>query len=177
MLKLLTTLTLLIFAFNFLSASTASNKIFRDTTINPKKENELNKDEFLNAYGRDDSSRVLIEFFFAKRYKGKKMIVIPTAISGSIATLAIISAIAYTNSRSGTTTNINKIDEAPPFPLLLFFILCPIIPFAIIGLRLRAKYSPERLLLQLNNYNAGKPIPRWIAKSRFFKKSFYKGIK
>jgi hypothetical protein len=169
MLKLLTTSTLLIFTLHFSFASIALNKIFRDTTITPNKEYAINKEEFLNIYGRDDSSRALIGFYFAKRNKGKKMIVIPTAISGGIAALAIIGAIAYSNSSSNTTTNVHKTDVAPPFPLLLLVILCPIIPFAIMGIRLRTKYSPKKLLFQLNNYDAGKPIPRWIAKSRFFK--------
>jgi hypothetical protein len=170
MLKLATTSALLIFALHFSFASVSPNKIFHDTTITPEKEYALNKEEFLNVYGKDDSSRALIEFYFAKRNKGKKMIVFPTAISGSAAALAIIGTIAYSNNSSHATTNVHKIDVAPPLSLLLFSILCPIVPFFVMGIRLRAKYSSEKLLFQLNNYNAGKPIPRWIAKSRIFKK-------
>lgn len=166
---------IILVSFNFSVASTASTRKFYDTSINPKTAATLTKNDFLNLYAWDDSSKALTQFYFAKRNRGKKMIATSTAISGGIAAIAIIAAIAHSNSSSGTTTNVPKTDEPPPFPLLLLFILCPVIPFLIMGIRLRTKYSSQKLLLQLNNYSTGKPIPKWIAKSHSFKNILRRG--
>ena len=145
------------------SGSVASTIKFYDTTVAP------NKEEFLHEYGRDDSSRALIQFYFAKRNKGKKMLVIPASISLGLETLIAVAAISASNSKSPSTSNQPNRD-APPIGFFMFFILCPIVPFLIMGGRMLYKYSPKKLLAQLDNYYAGKAIPKWISKSRLFKK-------
>ncbi len=94
----------------------------------------------------------------------------PVSISGSLTVLTIIAAISQSQQSkpNGQMAIQHKVDD--PFPVLISLILCPIIPFLILGQRLRTKYSPQKLYIQLNSYFFGNTIPKWISKSRSFKK-------
>jgi hypothetical protein len=65
---------LLLFSLKFCFASQEPTWHGMDTTILSKEDYKLNGEEFLDKYGRDDSSRAFIHFYFRKRARCKQTV-------------------------------------------------------------------------------------------------------
>ena len=172
MLKTFTLICICIFCFKYSFATVLLPKKLTDTSINPTNKISLTKEYFLDKYGSDDSSRALIKFYFSKRSKSKKLILIPSSISTALAALFAVAAISENNGNSQSTPTVHKIDTPGTTGPLIFF-LCTALLFTIIGSRILNKYSPKMLLISLENYRRGKHIRRWISASASFKKFLY----
>lgn len=145
----------------FCSLSLSAAQISNDAVSRkqPLKEDPHSKEYFLNKYGKDDSSRALIEFFFRKEHQAKK----ETVWWGIIGTIAFVLFIAVIDS----TANLGIVG------LLLGINLGVIAYGAIIrmaiGIFKWIRFRKKRLEKLLDDYNAGKGIPRNIKRNRTFK--------
>ncbi len=145
----------------FCSLSLSAAKISGDVVSSqqPLKEYPHPKEYFLNKYGKDDSSRAMIEFFFKKKHQGKKE-TIWWAIIGTIASVLFIAVI----------------DSTIGFGIvgLLLAISLGVIPYgAIIGMAIGIYkwiyFRRKRLEKLLDDYNAGKGIRPNIKRNKTFK--------
>jgi len=122
---------------------------------------ELSQNEFLQQYGRDDSSKALIDFFFHRRMPGitEFAVGMPLLIAGGIG----IGAVNHTaNEGNGTWDTVGQ-------GLIFALLLGAGIALSIVGICMWSRYPRKRLLRLLNNYFGGKPLPRGITKNRTFK--------
>ena len=125
----------------------------------------LSQDQFLAKYGRDDSSKALINFFFKRRSPGAGMIAGGLVLTAG-GTVGLIAAVNGVNDQSN--------DLGQQLNDLWLSILAGIalgagIALAAVGISLGSRYSKQRLLRLLDNYFAGIPIPRNIAKNIMFR--------
>ena len=134
-----------------------------DTNIN--RDYALTQDEFLAKYGRDDSSRALINFFFKRRSPQAGMIGGGLVLTAG-GTIGLVAAVNGVNNRSN--------DFGEQLNDLWLAVLAGIamgagIALASVGIGLGSRYSKKRLLRLLDNYFASKQIPRNIAKNIMFR--------
>ena len=133
-----------------------------DSTLE-RKAYELNWKEFLEKYGRDDSSRALINLFFHKREIG-----VPNAGIGAPMLLAGGIGLGITSNKlENGTGSWNTLGQA----LLFTLILGAGAALFSVGMSFLGKYSRKKLLKLLDGYFAGKPLPRGITKNRAFRKN------
>lgn len=143
MLKIiLLNIILLLFCFNLFAAV----PVFTDTTVKLK-----TKEAFLQKYGTNDTSKMIIEYFFFKR-KNKK---IDLYIMGS--GLAITGTMALTI-KPPVNPNIYAGLAGAGLALAAFFISAVAIFFSV-GL---ARYSKKRLAETLAYYQDGNVLPQWL---------------
>jgi hypothetical protein len=132
-----------------------------DTIPSGKMAYKFNRIDFLENYGKDDTSRALINFFFTKRNRAITL----TLIGGGGSVIADIAFNSFLNSVSLATLG----------DLILGYILLNLavdvaFTLLVIGIIRWLVYSRRKLLSILKNYSNGKGIPRNILKSRSFKK-------
>jgi len=126
----------------------------------------LSQDQFLEKYGRDDSSKALINYFFRKRTAGQGM----AAGGGFISILAALGFAAAThvvNNSSGY--DLNEQVQNAVWAFFTGIVLAGGITLISIGIVSWGRHSRKRLLLLLDNYFAGSPIPKGIAKKKVFR--------
>jgi hypothetical protein len=132
---------------------------FSDTSGPLTKPSHLNRTEFMCKYGKDDTSRALIAFFFRKRSVGKKFILYPLV-------LVFAGAIGLT---IYLTYYVVPAGFGWPFIFLSVQLIALTFIFSIIGAMVLIKHSRKKLLSLLNKYNEGRSIPDQIKKNSFFK--------
>jgi hypothetical protein len=124
-------------------------------------EHKLNRKEFLRKYGRDDSSRALIAFFYYKRGASQG-----TVASGAV--MGIVSGIAFDRA-----TNVAESGNASFADAFYAFALSMVVAAGIavfsIGTVIWIRYSRKRLLRLLKDYFNGKSIPRGIRKNKLYR--------
>lgn len=139
----------------------AAKIIVNDSSIIPK-ENQQSKKYFLDKYGKDDSSRALIEFFFKRQHTGKLEAFIWAGI-GSASSIFFDRVIV-----NGTGPPLGALGV-----LIGIFTACLIwtsIGGVLAGIFILLKYNRKRLLKLLVNYDEGKGIPKSFLYKRRFNK-------
>jgi len=156
---------LLLFSLKFCFAAQEPSWHRMDTTILSKGDYKLGREEFLDKYSRDDSSRAFINFYFKKRSRWKQSLL----VNAGLITLFSIAIYAALNSVETTATLGAAIGEVVIAVYLTLFVdVCSII-FIVDGILLLT-HSRKKLLRILNAYNDGKPLPPNITRKRLFKK-------
>jgi len=135
-----------------------------DTSIHPQA-NAITQEAFLAKYGRDDSSKALINFFFQKMKKSEGMVT-GGLLLGAAGTAGYLVGAHKANDQSNSFS-----DELGYVVLALLgaFALGGGIALASVGTGLLSRYSKKRLLKLLESYFAGTPIPRGIARNIMFR--------
>jgi hypothetical protein len=152
----------LLSSFYFSNASSFAWVKGTDTIPSGKNAYRLGRKEFLENYGKDDSSRALINFYFTKRNRAITL----TTIGGLESVVAdILFNSVFTAGFAGTLSD-----------LIVAYIGWTIVDTAggvilVIGIISWLVFSRRKLLTILKNYFAGKSIPARIAKSRQFRKN------
>ena len=136
-------------------------------TVAPPGPYKLNKNEFLEKYGRDDSSRALILFYFRKRKIDQT-----NFYAGAF--LALIGGIAvFPVKNLPDMGDYNSLNYSPSdklaFSIGIVCLLAAGIPLLLTGGSLLLRYNRKRLLKMLDNYFTGKFIPRGIVGNKYFK--------
>jgi hypothetical protein len=146
----------------------------RFATFNPAdsvepviKEHKLSREQFLEKYGRDDSTRALINFYFAVRKKSTKMIWVSLV---SLAVLSIIIGVIATTYADPKYPG--TYDDLGAAVAIVFFStgIYAAAVFAMIGTIRTLMYSRKKLLRILKNYYDGYSLPPRITKSKGFLK-------
>jgi hypothetical protein len=154
----------ILFSGSYSFASTPAGFVSADTAINPRSY-ALTQDQFLADYGRDDSSKALINFFFQKRSKGQTIFGAGAAVT-VLAGVGLGVAVNQTNKESDDLGN----ELASIFAVIIAGIaLGAGIALAAVGTALWGRYSRKRLLALLDNYSAGKSIPGSITRNIMFR--------
>ena len=138
---------------NFTNTSAAIKISYADTNIN-KLSYKQSKQYFLEKYGKDDSTRALINYFFKKRIDGIYETFVPLAVGGG-------SALLLNNIKVGAMLIL------VPITLALVLYACPI--YIINGQVKWISFSRKRLLGYLIDYNSGKPLPKRVKRRKAFK--------
>jgi hypothetical protein len=162
--------TILLISFllmlKFAAASNLVSSPLRDSSIRHK-EHKLNEKEFLEKYGRDDSSRALISFYFLKRSKG----ITRFSIAAPSTVLPGIALVPVANKAEGDKGNMHDASAAGGLTILL----CGAIAFLSLATAVWVRYSRKKLLRVLTDYSIGKHIPKGIAKNMVFKGFLHNG--
>jgi len=147
-------------SFHFSNASSFI-RISADTIPSDKNDYKINRKEFLENYGKDDTSRALINFYFIKRNRAITL----TFIGGGGSVIANIALNSFLNSNSVASLGdlivgygLLNLSVAVAFTLL------------VIGMVRWLVFSRRKLLSILRNYNLSKGVSRNILKSRSFKR-------
>jgi len=150
---------------NLSHAAIARPPLAKDTVI--KKEYGHNEKEFLENYGRDDSSRALIKLYFRKRrYQNRSL------ITGAVLfTLGLIASFPLANlpDKDYQANGWFEITTASFFAILAASMATAGVPMMLTGGSLLAVTSRRKLLRWLNDYFDGKYMPKRVVKSMPFK--------
>ena len=153
----------LAFSFSFASGLASFNP--GDSILLPAKEHKLNREQFLEKYGRDDSSRAFINFYFETRKKSGKMIWVSLILMAVLTTIIGIVAATYPETQYTGTY-----DDIGTAVLIVFFGggLYATFALVIVGIIRTLMYSRKKLLRILRNYFDGHSLPPRITRSKVF---------
>jgi hypothetical protein len=144
----------------FISANTKASGIYVDTT-HPVKPYKIFHKQFLEEYGKDDTSRAIINYYFKKRTNaGKDIIVMSTitAVSGSL-------LLVFAESNAVIL---------PFFAEGLFAAAFWTLGITLIACLYRLfHFSRKNLLKELNDYFSGKEISFRLKKRLYKKKNWF----
>jgi hypothetical protein len=158
-LHIICSLTFVLVSFQS-GASTISIPIhYSDTTDPLFMPYHLNRIEFLNKYGKDDTSRALISFYFHKRSLGRKLIFFPFILD----LVALAGFWLY-------FTYVTAPADGWAFTFFSIGFIASMAIFSIIGGIVLLTHSRKKLLQLLNEYNRGRSIPDAIRSNSYFKK-------
>ena len=151
---------------NYLLASPVSLPPFADTIILQEKAYKMNKKSFLDLFGKDDSSKALIQFYYRQRLNGTRFLAIgiPVTIGSAFGFGAAMDKV--NNDKIGSLDDtINNAFIAGVVGLLLGLGVA----FILVGAPFWMKYFRKRLYRQLQNYFVGHHISSRIAKNHMFR--------
>ncbi|HXB43547.1 MAG TPA: hypothetical protein VNV85_05795 [Puia sp.] len=159
-----------LFTIKISCAADFTVRAVEDTTIT-KNEYKISRKEFLEKYGRDDSSRALINFYFSKRVPAR-ILFFSVIWQIPIWPFPLASNLRVSQSKSGSISQ--------GFGGLVGSVIFLCLLLATVGLATGAlgqwvKYSRKRLLSQLNRYFNGQSIPKGISRSHLFRRVLKKG--
>src|SRR5665213_4180832 len=129
----------------------------------PNANHQLSENEFLTRYGKDDSSRALIHFYFSKRKGAKKLMFIPGAIGISVAVPLVAAYNQGSDSPSG-------IADVLLIELISLAAMTGII-FSLTGGSRLIIFTRKLLLDRLLRYEKDGFIPMHISRSRLLRDS------
>ena len=141
--KILITISLIFFT----SANTKATTLNIDTT-HPTHPYKISRKEFLNDYGKDDTSRAIINFYFKERRTALWL----TSIGVSLTTFLGIRV------NNVATSPYHEV-ELGYSELLDFVLIFGTGFFTLFGFYSLLSHSRKRLLEILNNYFSGRGIP------------------
>lgn len=154
---------LLVYLFNS-NCSLASVALGNRDSIVDLTPHKNNHRVFLELYGRDDSTKALINYFFKKRKIAFLETVIPVAVGAASA--IILNEIV--NMPDNNTTEGNALLVLTVgLPLAVVLYAVPV--YVIDGQVKYIKFSRKKLLRYITSYNAGIPLPARITKRKEFK--------
>jgi hypothetical protein len=163
-LSVLYSLIIIVPANSHASSISTLNKLY-DTAGKNNKPWKKNENEFLSEYGKDDSSRALIRFFFDRRKLARRLILIPFAIDLTFASALGI----YVLVRMGAYLSY-------PWAIASLFLIFASITLFIVAAATGMRYSRKRLYYILLKYESGYPLStKWAKKNRFFKRYILQG--
>jgi len=151
--NLLTALGFVLLCSNDLPASAAHSD-----TLSPKKPYKISQQEFLDKYGKDDTARMVIDYFFQQHKKAAKWVIPYLMLT---ATGSIIYATAILGASLGVIIFLGT------FVLLGTFVAGLLFLDSCISL---LKFPRKRLHRLLDNYYTGKGIPRRLKKNIYNQK-------
>jgi hypothetical protein len=139
----------------------------KKNVIFDKKLYKLNKEEFLNAYGTNDTSIAIINLFFKQRKIAKVLLLIepitPVTAGGGVMVMWINSVGGYSSSFFSMYIGVSIMAVS-----VFGFVALPVA-----GAELLATWNRKRLYLILNDYNnKNKVIPKSVKKklkNKYFK--------
>jgi hypothetical protein len=136
-------ITLLAFSFLFFTASFASNNFLRDTT--PPNINKYTKEQFLNKYGTDETSKKLIQHYFNRRRSAKNKMLLYSGLS-----LLSFTGFAYFQNRSSGYVYfmVSLVLLTAGYVFGIYFLVTVFNYF---------RYTPKRLQNLITYYNSGNP--------------------
>ncbi len=148
---------LLFFFYVFLNCTKTPAAIktnLADTSIN-KSNYKHSRQYFLENYGKDDSTKALVNYFFAKREKALIETVIP-AVAGGVAA-ALVARLSYSanNPTSGKGSGYAGLVIVPAFLVVLYSSVT-----LIDGQIKWLVFNRRKLLVILISYNSGKSLPK-----------------
>jgi len=157
---------LLFFFYVFLNCTKTPAAIktnLADTSIN-KSNYKHSRQYFLENYGKDDSTKALVNYFFAKREKALIETVIP-AVAGGVAA-ALVARLSYSanNPTSGKGSGYAGLVIVPAFLVVLYSSVT-----LIDGQIKWLVFNRRKLLVILISYNSGKSLPKKITHRKAFK--------
>lgn len=145
---LLLHIIVLLFCFNLFAAVPA----FTDTTVKLK-----TKEAFLQNYGTDDTSRMIIEYFFFKRRNKKAGLYVA---GGGLA----LTGITALTKKAPVNTSIYA--GLADFGLIMgALFLSAVAIFFSVGL---GRYSKKRLGKTLAYYQYGNGLPKWLQRKNYW---------
>ena len=154
------------FVFSFTASYSFAASFPRlDTTLHLRKPHKLNKQQFLDRHGADDSSRALIQYYFPKRKAAVRKIV---ESSGLLVLAGVLSIVVFSKGNGVE-------DGLGDFFVLLFLLSSAYVSaafFIVNGVLLMLR-SRKQLYNMLQSYHNGKGLPRNISR----KKSFLRLVK
>jgi len=161
---------LLSFVLPLFVQSSFATDIISDNARDPigtgVKDYKLNREQFLESYGRDDSSRALIDYYFHKRNNAKKL-----AIAGFILGIVslVIAGLVISSSPSNGPSN-GVVDDSGEVAVVLLLVqtFYGSIALIVTGVAIWIIYSRKKLLKLLEKYFLGKSIPPHIARNHLF---------
>lgn len=158
---------LLLFTGHISYAEVITISSVSDTIGKPgRREHKINKENFIKEYGKDDSSKGMIRYFFLRRSYAKRMLFVPIGIDVLISPFPII---ALTNNRNSQNDGSVRDDYSGIF---LVFILAALagatLALSINGSIMLTIYSRKKLLKILYNHYNGIPMPKRIVKTKLF---------
>ncbi|RYY05765.1 MAG: hypothetical protein EOP43_08155 [Sphingobacteriaceae bacterium] len=133
-----------------------------DTSIDQSKYKHAQK-YFLENYGKDDSTKALINYYFAKRETALIRTVVP-AITGGLATFLVVKTNPNNYSPSGKSSGYAGLIFVPAFIVLVYSA-----GTLIDGQHKWFKFSRHKLLQTLIDYKSGKPLPQKTTRRKAFK--------
>ncbi|RYE28051.1 MAG: hypothetical protein EOP42_17935 [Sphingobacteriaceae bacterium] len=151
------TLLILISVF-LLSINVQAKTVNLDTTVN-KSNYKLSRKEFLSRYGKNDSVKAFINFYFNKRGNRLADAVSPV-VSGSLLLLAL--------NKSRPVSNIKDDYSFAIVGSLVIFTTGFVASFIVQEVK-RSILTKKKLYIILDNYNHGIQLPEKITRKRKFK--------
>lgn len=149
------------FAFLFNTAqSLAASFPPPDSAIQPRKPHKLTRQQFLDRYGTDDSSRALIQYYFPKRKAAVRNIL---QSSGLLVLAGLLSIVVFSKG--------NGIENGLGDFFILLILLSSAyvaVGFLVVNATLLLLQSRRRLYNMLQAYRNGKGLPRRISRKKSF---------
>ncbi|MGI4021089.1 MAG: hypothetical protein ACRYFA_06255 [Janthinobacterium lividum] len=133
-----------------------------DTSIN-KADYKHSHKYFLENYGKDDSIKALINYYFAKRETAVIRTVVP-AITGGLAAFLVAKINLNKNPPSGKSSGYAGLILVPALIVLVYSA-----ETLVDGQIKWFKFSRHKLLKTLFDHNNGKPLPQKITHKKAFK--------
>ncbi len=157
---------LLFFFYVFLNCTKTPAAIktdLADTSIN-KSNYKHSRQYFLENYGKDDSTKALVNYFFAKREKALIETVIPAVAGGVAAVLVARLSYSANNPTSGKGSGYAGLVIVPAFLVVLYSSVT-----LIDGQIKWLVFNRRKLLVILISYNSGKSLPKKTTHRKAFK--------
>lgn len=105
---------------------------------------------FQAKYGKDDTSKAIIDYFFLKRKKTLTPLLVSSGLSLAFAIASLVDPLG---DRSA-----GESDSGPGWSLGMFFS----VPVTVFYLFEYIKYSRKQLIRALQQYQSGKGVPNWL---------------
>lgn len=133
----------------------------RTDTIQPAKHYKISQQQFLDKYGRDDTAKIIINYYFLRHKKAtKKLIPYSLVIAGS--------GVLYATSVVNRAAGVELIWGSLTIGAMVFFGV-----FLLSCWNDLYDFSRKKLLKTLGNYFSGKGIPSRLKKNLYKKEKWY----
>ncbi|MEJ7693187.1 hypothetical protein [Daejeonella sp.] len=138
---------------------------YADTSVN-KSTYKQSRQYFLDNYGKDDSTRALINYFFKRRKEAFYETVVPP-VTGGLAVVLLAKVVDQINTdfANGKATGLSFIVIGVPLLKVIIVSSTALIDGQIKWL----VFNRKKLLTVLTDYHSGKPLPKKIKRRRAFK--------
>lgn len=138
----------------------ATTPVYKDTAILPKAA-RLSQQQFLDAYGTNDTSCALIQYYFKRNKKAKRDVLIRSIVG-------IGAGVAFDQIIMGGSGG--DALGALAIGLLLGSVIYVGAFVVLLGIFKWIHFSRQRLAVQLQRYRNGTPLPGFIIRNRIFQK-------
>lgn len=120
------------------------------------------KQYFLDTYGKDDSTRALINYFFKKRKTAFYETVVPPIAGGA----SILLLHLFLKSQANVKEDTGGFSVSVVIPLILVIYAVPV--YIIAGQMKWLVFNRRKLLTILESYNTGIPLPKRVTRRKMF---------